>query len=161
MKEIQLTQGKVALVDDEDYDYLMQWKWFANKKGSTFYAVRSLHSNNVRKTIFMHRLITNNINTKMQTDHLNGNGLDNRKINLRICTTSQNSMNRGLQINNTTGFKGVNYDKFSNKFRAQIRVNNIYKNLGYYIDPKDAARAYNEAAIKLHGEFANLNKIEI
>ena len=159
MKEIQLTQGKVALVDDEDYEYLMQWKWFANKKGSTFYAVRSLHSNNVRKTIFMHRLITNNINTKMQTDHLNGNGLDNRKINLRICTTSQNSMNRGLQINNTTGFKGVNYDKFSNKFRAQIRVNNIYKNLGYYIDPKDAARAYNEAAIKFHGEFANLNKI--
>jgi hypothetical protein len=159
-KEIQLTQGKVALVDDEDYEYLMQWKWFANKKGSTFYAVRSLHSNNVRKTIFMHRLITNNINTKMQTDHLNGNGLDNRKINLRICTTSQNSMNRGLQINNTTGFKGVNYDKFSNKFRAQIRVNNIYKNLGYYIDPKDAARAYNEAAIKYHGEFANLNKID-
>jgi hypothetical protein len=159
MKEIQLTQGKVALVDDEDYEYLMQWKWFANKKGSTFYAVRSLHSNNVRKTIFMHRLITNNINTKMQTDHLNGNGLDNRKINLRICTTSQNSMNRGLQINNTTGFKGVNYDKFSNKFRAQIRVNNIYKNLGYYIDPKDAARAYNAAAIKLHGEFAKLNEI--
>ena len=160
MKEIQLTQGKVALVDDEDYEYLMQWKWFANKKGSTFYAVRSLHSNNVRKTIFMHRLITNNINTKMQTDHLNGNGLDNRKINLRICTTSQNSMNRGLQINNTTGFKGVNYDKFSNKFRAQIRVNNIYKNLGYYIDPKDAARAYNAAAQKYHGEFANLNKID-
>ena len=159
MKEILLTQGKVALVDDEDYEYLMQWKWFANKKGSTFYAVRSLHSNNVRKTIFMHRLITNNINTKMQTDHLNGNGLDNRKINLRICTTSQNSMNRGLQINNTTGFKGVNYDKFSNKFRAQIRVNNIYKNLGYYIDPKDAARAYNAAAIKLHGEFAKLNEI--
>ena len=61
MKEIQLTQGKVALVDDDMYEYLMQWKWFANKKGSTFYAVRSLHSNNVRKTIFMHRLITNNI----------------------------------------------------------------------------------------------------
>ena len=160
MKEIQLTQGKVALVDDDMYEYLNQWKWQVNKNGNKFYAVTSWLINGKYRTINMHRLITNNKNTKMHTDHINGDGLDNRKINLRICTTSQNSMNRGLQINNTTGFKGVNYDKFSNKFRAQIRVNNIYKNLGYYIDPKDAARAYNAAAIKLHGEFANLNKID-
>lgn len=161
MKEIQLTQGKVALVDDEDFDYLYQWKWYACKSGNTFYANRyDKNLNNKKIKIYMHRFITKNINKKMHTDHINRNGLDNRKINLRICTNSQNSSNRGLQINNTTGFKGVYYAKNINKFRAIIVVNRIKKTLGSYIDPIDAARAYNNAAQKYHGEFANLNKID-
>lgn len=159
MKEIQLTKGKVALVDDEDFEYLNQWKWQANKNGNKFYAVTSLLINGKYKTTFMHRLITNNKNAKMHTDHINGDGLDNRKINLRICTHSQNLMNRGTQANNKTGYKGVSYDKRINKFKATISINGINKNLGSYINPYDAARAYNQAAQKYHGEYAQLNVI--
>ncbi len=162
MKEIQLTQGKVALVDDEDYEYLNQYKWYANKNANTFYAVRNLSINKKNDSkIFMHRFITNNMNPKMHTDHFNGNGLDNRKINLRICTNSQNAMNQTKQINNTSGYKGVTYFKNTSnkKWMAAITVNKKRFYLGVYIDIKDAARAYNEAAIKLYGEFAKLNEI--
>ena len=107
----------------------------------------------------MHRVIINNKNTKMHTDHINGNGLDNRKINLRICTHSQNLMNRGASINNKIRYKGVSYIEKINKFRVQIMVNKKNTTIGYYINPIDAARAYNEAAIKFHQEFANLNEI--
>ena len=159
MKEIQLTQGKVALVDDDMYEYLNQWKWQVNKNGNKFYAITTLHINGKCKTTFMHRLISNNKNTKMHTDHINGDGLDNRKINLRICTHSQNLMNRGPQANNKTGYKGVSYDKNLNKFRATISINGINKNLGSYINLIDAARTYNAAALKYYGEFAKLNVI--
>jgi hypothetical protein len=156
-KEIKLTQGKVAIVDDEDFEYLNQFKWQAHKNGNKFYAVTSLLINNKYRTKMMHRLIANNKNKKMHTDHINGDGLDNRKINLRICTHSQNLMNRGPQANNKTGYKGVCYDKRINKFRATISITGINKNLGCYINPVDAARAYNTAAIKYYCEFAQLN----
>jgi formate-dependent nitrite reductase cytochrome c552 subunit len=107
----------------------------------------------------MHRLIINNNDSKMHTDHKNNNPLDNRRENLRICTNSQNQMNTKVQINNTSGFKGVVWNKIAKKWVAQIKLNNKLKNLGYYINIKDAARAYNAAAIKLHGEFAKLNEI--
>ena len=162
MKEIQLTQGKVALVDDADYEYLNQWKWHANKNGNKFYASRSITvSQGKQKTISMHRVITKNINPKMHTDHLNGNGLDNRKINLRICTNSQNAMNQSKQINNTSGYKGVSYYKNSinKKWMATIKINNIKIYLGLFTNPKDAAIAYNAAANNFFGEFAKLNEI--
>jgi hypothetical protein len=95
----------------------------------------------------------------MHTDHINGNGLDNRIINLRICTQSQNLRNRGASINNKTGYKGVSYDKKSNKFKAQIRVNKKNITLLTTNNLIDAARAYNNAAIKYFGEFAQLNVI--
>lgn len=159
-KEIQLTQGKVAIVDDDDFEYLNQCKWCANNMKGKFYAVRAYTLNSKNIFIYMHRLITNNNNPKMHTDHINGFTLDNRKINLRICTNSQNQMNTKFKINNTSGFKGVFFDKTHKKWRSMIRLNYKLKHLGYYIDPIDAARAYNDAAIKYHGEFANLNKID-
>lgn len=160
MKEIQLTQGKVALVDDEDFEYLNQWKWCACKISNRFYAIRSYRLNSKKIFIYMHRLITNNNDSKMHTDHKNNNPLDNRRENLRICTNSQNQMNTKVQINNTSGFKGVVWNKIAKKWVAQIKLNNKLKNLGRYINPIDAARAYNAAAIKYHGEFASLNKID-
>ena len=162
MKEIQLTQGKVALVDDEDYEYLNQWKWYANEwKRGKLYAVRNVRKN--KQYIgyeSMHRLLSSNKDKKLVTDHINGNTLDNRKSNLRICTISENTKNRQIQKNNKSGFKGVRYNEKLNKYRAEIYSNRKYYNLGYYIDPKDAAIAYNAAAIKYHGKFANLNKID-
>jgi hypothetical protein len=161
MKEIQLTQGKVALVDDDMYEYLNQWKWYANKLGNNFYAVRNLRINKKYVcSILMHRLVANN-NSKMHTDHLNGNSLDNRKENLRICNTSENLMNQKKAVNNKSGYKGVGkYDNNKSKFRSTISYNGKSINLGYYKTIKEAAKAYNEAAIKYHGEFANLNKID-
>jgi hypothetical protein len=141
-KEIQLTQGKVALVDDEDYDYLNQWKWYVCNKRFKFYAVRNITiSNNKQTIISMHRVIMKP-DKDMLIDHLDGNTFNNQKKNLRICTHSENMRNSKIPINNT------------------IRFNNKKNYLGSFNDPVDAARAYNAAALKYHGEFAHLNKID-
>jgi len=159
-KEIQLTQGKVAIVDDEDFEYLNQWKWHTHKSHNNFYAVRCITiSNSKQSQIKMHRLIAKPTKD-MVVDHVDGNALNNQKINLRICTSMQNSINRKLNVNNKTGYKGVDYIQTLNKYRAYINTNRIRKHLGCFIDPIDAARAYNEAALKYHGEFAHINKID-
>jgi hypothetical protein len=160
-KEIILTQGKVAIVDDDMYDYLNQWKWFANLQGKKFYARTNIpNKKGKRGSMLMHRLILNMLNSKLQVDHLNHYTLDNRKCNIRICTQSDNLKNRIINKNNSTGYKGVVYNKSNKKFIAKIGVNKNIIYIGCFIDPKDAAKAYNAAALKYHGEFANLNKID-
>jgi hypothetical protein len=159
-KEIILTQGKVAIVDDDDFEYLNQFNWQATKNGNTFYARRNFTvSNNKQNKIYMHRLILKP-EKNMVIDHLNGDGLDNRKCNLRICTHGENMRNSKIPINNKSGYKGVSLDKNINKFRCRLYVNGQNIHIGYFIDPFDAARAYNAAALKYHGEFAHLNKID-
>lgn len=162
MKEIQLTQGKVALVDDDMFHYLNQWKWGISSNGKgTYYAVRFDYSiKGVKLCIRMHRQIMNATKGYV-VDHINQYTLDNRRINLRVCTHTQNLHNRHKNINNTSGFKGVGWCKTYEKWRAKIWLNSKCYHVGYYINLIDAARAYNAAAIKYHGEFANLNKIEI
>jgi hypothetical protein len=155
-KEIQLTQGKVAIVDDEMYDYLNQWKWHVSNDN---YARRTIKNQSLFIAVFMHREIMK-VTKGYVVDHINQCKLDNRIINLRICTNSQNSMNRVKNINNSSGYKGVSFNNSSKKWRAQIWLNSKSYHLGLFIDAKDAARAYNEAAVKYHGEFANLNKID-
>ena len=160
MKEIQLTQGKVALVDDEDFEYLNQWKWYVNKWNSGFYAVRNVRINKKYVGyVSMHRLLTNNEDKILITDHINGNTLDNRKSNLRICNYSQNNSNRKIHINNKCGYKGVRFIIKSNKYQAGIWHNKKFYYLGLFTDPAQAGKAYNEAAIKYHGAFAKLNII--
>ncbi len=161
MKEIQLTQGKVALVDDEDFEYLNQFKWQAKKTHSNnYYAGRWLRlSKGIRIFITMQNEIIKPCKNFI-VDHVNNIGIDNRKINLRVCNNLENMRNKNIYKNNSSGFKGVSWDKKRKKYYSYIRHNNLMYNLGHYIDPKDAARAYNEAAIKYHGEFANLNKID-
>ena len=161
MKEIQLTKGQVALVDDDMFDYLNQWKWYASEqKNGKFYAARKIKLNSKRTSIMMHRLIINNTDSKLHTDHINGITLDNRKINLRICTNSQNQMNKNAQVNNKNGFKGVSYNKEKKKYEVSITANCNKIFLGRYDNIIHAAKAYNKAAVKYHGEFANLNKID-
>ena len=160
MKEIQLTQGKVALVDDEDFEYLNQWKWFPNNLKHGFYAVRMNPTlDNKKNTISMHRFIMN-VPLNMTVDHINRNTLDNRKINLRICTMAENLRNKNIYKNNTSKYKGVYYHKIVKKWLVRISVNNKRIHIGYFLNPIEGAKAYNEAAIKYHGEFANLNKID-
>ena len=162
MKEIQLTQGKVALVDDEDFEYLNQWKWYAHtsKKSNTFYAARnSLKINGRTKRIKMHTFIYDKNNSEILIDHINNNGLDNRKSNLRICNHNQNQQNKLIYKSNTSGYKGVFWHKAANKWGSRIGLNCKIIYLGVYKNKIDAAKSYNEAAIKFYGEFAKLNEI--
>jgi len=155
---ISLTHGKFTIVEPQDYAFLMQWKWFYH--GS--YAARTHHidrTNNKCRTIFMHRVILERMGHKNFTasDHKNRNKLDNRRYNLRPATDSQSQCNRNKQSNNTSGYTGVYWNR--GKWRADVRVNKKHIYLGRYNNPKEAAKAYNKAAIKYHGEFAVLNKI--
>ena len=159
-KEIQLTQGKVAIVDDEEFDYLNQFKWNVNNFNGKFYAVRSfMITKGNQSIVLMHREIMNP-KKGFVIDHVDGNTLNNLKNNLRICTHGENLMNQNINKNNKSGFKGVYFCKQNNKFRAEIKKDKIKYFLGTFINPIDAARAYNKAAIKYHGEFANINKID-
>ena len=151
-KTIQLTQGKVALVDDADYEWLNAHKWYY----AYGYAVRAIWWLG-NKTVWMHREI---IGTPegLRTDHINGDGLDNRRVNLRVCTPSENACNRGAPSNNISGFKGVSWDKRYAKWRAAIQVNGRKKHVGYFDTIEEAIRAYDRECINLHGKFARTNK---
>ena len=160
MKEIKLTQGQVALVDDQDFEFLNQWKWHLKKDGERKYAVRNLPLlNGKQKRLSMHRLIMCMPDDGVLIDHKNRNGLDNRKCNLRICSLNDNLKNKKIYSNNTSGYKGVGWHKRDKTWLARIKVNKKYIHLGCFKDPKDAAVAYNNAASKYFGEFALLNEI--
>jgi hypothetical protein len=160
MKKIELTQGEFALVDDEDFEELNKHKWHAHKEGGIFYAVRRVPCSSKGSKVRMHRQIMR-VSYGIILDHIDGNGLNNQKSNLRICTTSQNQMNSSKRKDNTSGFKGVRWHKKTKKWEARIWVNNKWKYLGHHVTPEVAACAYNEAAKKYYGEFANLNPVAI
>lgn len=151
-REIKLSRGLVALVDDEDFEWLNQWKWCYGNG----YATRRQYIGDGRYTGFrMHRLIVGLATGEgHQVDHINGDRLDNRRSNLRICDVSNNKANCKPYANNKSGYKGVYKDR-SGKYTAQIRVAGVINYLGTFADPKDASRAYMDAAIKMRGEFAN------
>lgn len=162
MKEIQLTKGKVALVDDEDFEHLNQWKWQWHKGKYTVYAMRSQRVGfRKRESILMHRQILSVTNPCIHIDHKDGNGLNNQKSNIRICDRSQNGMNQQKQVRSLSGFKGVTIDKHKkcNPWRARISVKGKYLFLGYYPTEKAAAIAYNKKAAELFGEFARPNVV--
>lgn len=150
MKTIPLTQGKIALVDDADYELVMRFKWSAHCIKGKFYAV----TNSGR--LHMHRLISGVPGRNV--DHKNGDGLNNQRFNLRPSTTSQNGMNRGKQRNNTSGFKGVTRSgKKTQPWMAQIKLNRKLIHLGCHKTAEAAARAYDVRASVLFGAFAVLN----
>ena len=157
MKEIQLTKGFVTLVDDEDYETLSQYRWRALKGSQrTWYAARNIKVAGKNMTIMMHREIIN-APENIFVDHINMDALDNRRENLRLCSKQENCCNKGKFSNNTSGYKGVSWDKRGERWVAQIRVNLSSKHLGYFDTPEDAARAYDKAARQYHGEFARTN----
>ena len=160
MKQIPLTKGQFAIVDDADFEWLSQWKWKASWSECThsYYVNRTDHSSGQPVTIRMHRLILGlEAGDKRQGDHRNGNTLDNRRDNLRIATRAENKFNCAIYTNNSSGYKGVSWNKISSSWRAYIGAKGIVTHLGYFNNPVDAAKAYNAAALRLHGEFARLN----
>lgn len=156
-KEIYLTQNQVALVDDDMFDFLDYWNWIAkyDPKRGIYYAVRNRTINDPPKpwAYRMHRVIIN-CPSGFDVDHINRNTLDNRKENLRIATRTQNNGNKIKQSNNTTGYKGVSYNKKYRKYQAEIQYKKVRHILGYYDDVLEAAEAYRKAAAELFGEFA-------
>lgn len=167
MKIIQLNHGKVALVDDADYNWLNQWKWHIKKAGNTYYAKRNVFVNGVYKTIKMHRQILGLTNPKILGDHIDHDGLNNQRFNLRVATPGQNSMNTSSSKKSGSIYLGVSVktDKRNKIIRkywyASIKVNKKHLCLGQFKLTLDneiiAAKAYDEAAKKYFGEFANLN----
>lgn len=154
MKEIPLTQGKVAIVDDEDFITVAIFKWFAHKqsKAKTFYAERNIHvAIGRRKPLAMHVYLMDPPDG-YQVDHIDGDGLNNRRDNLRICRCSQNQGNARIRKDCSSGVKGVS--KNSGKWRARIQVNPKRMELGRYSTIDDAAKAYADAAAKYFGELA-------
>lgn len=162
MKKIKLTQGQFALVDDADYDWLNQWKWFAYKhRHGNFYAARmSSTKNGKRFCIRMSRKVLGlKQGDKQQADHIYHNTLDNRRDKLRVCTNQENTRNKKIRSNTTSQFKGVHWCKLRKKWVAKIMIDGIKKSLGNFILEMDAALAYNKAAEKYFGEYACLNLI--
>ena len=158
MKEIRLTRGMIALVDDDDFEYLNQWRWMAYKIRSYFYAARRLPGKrkDPRKLILMHREILNNPNG-LEIDHKNHNPLDNQKNNLRIATHSQNMANR--KAKGTSEFLGVCIinNRGHQYIRAGIKIDGRNFHLGTFNTQIEAALAYDKKAKEIHGDFANVN----
>lgn len=157
--EIPLSQGKVVIIDEADVELVRRHKWFANStRGRTFYALTNImHPGAIdkRTTLSMHRLILGLAESYTQVDHIDGNGLNNRRSNLRICSNSENARNRRKRIDNTSGYKGVSFDARSYKWVAYINFDGKRMHIGYFNTREDAHAAYCKAATKLHGEFAN------
>jgi hypothetical protein len=167
MKELSLTKGKVALVDDDDYSHLATIKWFSMKhkmnNGESFYALASLPGigKNVRqRRVKLHRYILGINDPKVQVDHKNGDTLDCRKMNLRIATHAQNQQNKKKSPGKQSQFKGVRRSiSKRNPWRAYIKPNSKLINLGQFPTEREAAIAYNVAAVNFYGEYARLNQV--
>lgn len=144
MKQITVTHGKVTLVDDEDFDYLNQYKWHCNKG----YVSRTGNNKHLR----MHRVIMH-VQGDLQVDHIDGNPLNNQKNNLRICTSSQNNKNKKTPHTNTSGFRGVSYHVSNKKWQSQIQVDGKQIHLGYFKTPEEASISYEDFAKKTFGSF--------
>ena len=154
MKEILLTQNRYAIVDDEDYERINEHKWYYK----TPYAARRVKG--IVNKVIMHRVIMGDIPEGLEVDHINGNKLDNRKCNLRICKRSDNSKNVSKRPGYSSRFKGVSWVKDRKRWAVYVCNNGNNKHLGNFKDEKEAALFYNLKAKELHGEFAKLNEVE-
>jgi len=157
MRTIPLTQGFVALVDDEDYDRVAAFKWSATKTKSNVYAVRKVQKPSGRTTSqLLHRFITGVTNTRVRVDHADHNGLNNQRDNLRPCVPGENGGNQ-KKTRGTSRYKGVSWDAGRRRWRAHITIRDELKFLGRYDDEREAALAYDAAARAAFGIFALCN----
>lgn len=161
MKKIKLTQNKYTIVDDENFNHLNIFKWLVSKKSHRYYAGRTVWNKKTKtkRMVYMARYILNASKNKV-VDHINGNTLDNRKSNLRLCSNTENIRNSKIGLRNKTGYKGVCKinRSLTKRYLAQINIKGKNTKLGYFKTAKEAAVAYNKAAIKHYKEFAKINE---
>lgn len=157
MKTIPLSRGMVTIVDDADYEFVNQWKWFAHKSRNFFYAARNVTVNGRRTTLKMHTVLAGAA-LGQRVDHADRCTLNNQRSNLRICTPSQNTCNSSRVTTNRSGFKGVSWHNKHKKWRARLRHNGKEISLGYFDDKLEAAKAYDAAARNTYGEFSLTNE---
>jgi hypothetical protein len=143
MKEINLSENKKALIDDDDYDLISQFKWFSSKNRNVFYAEKTDFIGSKKIKTKMHRLILNITNKKNQIDHIDGNGLNNKKNNLRICSHSTNLRNCKTPSTNTSGYKGVCWH--NNRWEARMKVNGKIINFGNFNNKDKAIESIKKA----------------
>lgn len=149
---VTLTKGYVAVIDAADVPLVEGFNWCAKVGKNTIYAKRADYTKPKMLTVLMHRVIAETPDG-MDTDHADGDGLNNRRANLRVATPSQNNKNQRIRADNTSGFKGVSWFKPHGRWRAQIGVNGKLRPLGYFITAESAADAYAKASSELHGVF--------
>lgn len=151
---VPLTQGYEAVIDAADVPLVAKWNWFAAKKPRTVYAVRNRPGRG-EGLIGMHCVLMGEPSA-FETDHRDGNGLNNRRFNLRVATVQQNTCNQRTRADNTSGFKGVHWHKQKGKWHAQIAAHGKRRSLGLHDTPEAAHAAYAKASARLHGEFGRL-----
>ncbi len=154
-REISLSRGKVAIVDDADYEWLSAFSWsvVGPSDGTRLYARCKIRRNGQRKSVMMHRLIMGE--PQSEVDHRDGNKLNNQRSNLRLATHWQNGWNRKVQKNNSSGLKGAFFHKSAKRWHSTITVNKKTFRLGWFPSAEEAHNAYVQAAKVLHGEFAH------
>lgn len=157
-KMIPLTQGKFAMVDDADFEWLNQWKWCLAKTRFVCYAVRHDCSVHPYKNLYMHRVIMA-ASGEQWIDHRNGDGLDNRRSNLRFCSRGQNRANATKRMTGGSQYKGVSRSRHGDRWRASICIRGEIIRLGTFDSEEDAARAYDAAALRGFADFAKPNVI--
>ena len=156
-KEIKLSKGKVAIVDEEDFERLSSNKWYAEYIGGNWYAKRTVRISEPKRTsVYMHRVV---LGVDGNIDHIDGDGLNNCKVNLREVTKGQNNRNRKPYVGKTSRYKGVSFNSKRSKWQAQIKKNRRNTTIGVFDTEEEAAIAYNERAHELFGEYAYLNQI--
>ncbi|HZS10413.1 MAG TPA: HNH endonuclease [Blastocatellia bacterium] len=156
MKYIFITGGQKAKVDDADHTWLSKYTWHLKKDRNNSYTATNILFGKRYKTVYMHALIMSPP-AGMQVDHRNGDGLDNQRKNLRVCTQLQNSYNRKKYENCSSQFKGVTWAANIRKWRVWITKNQRRIYLGNFINEREAALTYDREAMNLFGEFARLN----
>lgn len=159
MIRIPLSRGFSAIIDDRDLELVSGRSWYhhVGRSNKTGYALSSDRSQG--RVFYMHRVILGLQDPEIKTDHINQDGLDNRRENLRVCSDFDNSHNVGLKANNTSGYKGVTWHDPGSKWQARIRKDGRRVHLGLFSHARDAAEAYNKAAAETYGDFAWLNPL--
>lgn len=161
-KRIPLTRGKFTLIDHGDYSVVSRFKWYAREGANGFYAARQMRIHGGRQSfVYLHRFVLA-APPDREVDHINGDTLDNRRVNLRLCDRAGNCRNsRVRSIVKTSRFKGVHLHKLTGKWRAMIHYEGKQMHLGLFHNEIDAAKAYDSAALRYFGEFACINFPEL